>query len=963
MPIATIYTHEMVRDLKHGELFSSFYCSRFHKFIKFELLLSLDTPISSTEPTSTTYVATEMTQMRRQESALKYCPKVYVPTVLGSFSAAAMAVYGPPGRNLAISVACQEQTARSLDTAHTLQDPGLFFMPLSKVAYDRVQDVGLKMRWSFYDGVLQVWLLRRDGSIRWTGSFNSEGELLSLDSDIRAWERCKASSGLLTCDGFLPPEKCHRHGLVCMACHNARRNERHIAVRTPKHQKRKRENKSGNTRVSKTTPQETAARRNENKRKKRQLEKLEKIAKTAQDTVRTMQETMTVDAGSAETARYDMARGFLDRIHVLTGRVQGLEKDLQNSEAKYKEAREELSRLHVDETIDELLEKLATNKELLEHCPDSKRVLLLDMARNASKKAGSRRYRPDTIRFALSLLVHGPAAYKGSAAFLTLPTRGYIEKLSQALFKLGVGLTAKRVVANLRGRKSFGFRGFLMMDECSISSGLVVIAATGRVVGYDEATLPKNPFLCLAEVTTAGAEAKDVLAKKVFVFYVHSFTSASEHFVVGEHYCSGYKGADAASLICEYVQLLDMYDLRINAVVSDGASNNRLAYSILGGAGGGGAHKNFFIHPNVPDEKVYLFFDWPHICKRFYTLFLTARTPEELKEGADGVQVTFQQRPVSFTHLRDAWRFSEYFANKGLSLKLLPGIRKINVYPNPYSKQGVAGPMNIMMSLKTPWALEEVQRRCHGNATPEEEFENQRKELDDLIECQMLTVGATEADKVPAEGPAPGVQPGDTPSATHVTTTINNADFDAGILPDTEGQLPEQLRAAYMTAGDNSGTVNFLQETCILLHAMHGKYVRVREENNDEYVTNLQETWAQYASKIELHRELFWDIDMSVKSLAGLAKLFKGRNSHWVPAYLHQSYLEGFFGNVKAGKSRLTGARQINLLQFKKGARAYSATHCGMYDPRADLVEKGSYLGAQRLFAEDSAASDLSLPP
>jgi len=70
-----------------------------------------------------------------------------------------------------------------------------------------------------------------------------------------------------------------------------------------------------------------------------------------------------------------------------------------------------------------------------------------------------------------------------------------------------------------------------------------------------------------------------------------------------------------AQLVIKSICLLENIGLRVDGVVSDGASTNRKLWVELGISGQQNKITNSFEHPLNPKRKVFMFADAPHLIK------------------------------------------------------------------------------------------------------------------------------------------------------------------------------------------------------------------------------------------------------------------------------------------------------------------------------------------------------------
>ena len=149
-------------------------------------------------------------------------------------------------------------------------------------------------------------------------------------------------------------------------------------------------------------------------------------------------------------------------------------------------------------------------------------------------------------------------------------------------------------------------------DEMSIKSKLVYQRRTGKLVGFTElgdVNEELRSFRCSHSNESADDIGRD-FATHVLVFMVRGiFTSLQYPF--GYFATMGASAAEIYPCAMEAIRILTAINLKVRALVSDGASPNRKFYVIVTDG-----VKNFSgFNPHSPNQCIYVIFDPPHLMK------------------------------------------------------------------------------------------------------------------------------------------------------------------------------------------------------------------------------------------------------------------------------------------------------------------------------------------------------------
>ena len=146
----------------------------------------------------------------------------------------------------------------------------------------------------------------------------------------------------------------------------------------------------------------------------------------------------------------------------------------------------------------------------------------------------------------------------------------------------------------------------VLMDEMKLKSGLF-FTSSGKLVGFSDLG-PGNNELQKFEQGLRTQEAK--LASHVFVLMARGLFSGLK-FPFAYYPCDGMTSEQLYACVWGCIQVLECWGLKVRAITSDGASNNRTFYNLC--ANDGNSH--WTLNPYDTRRREYFFSDPPHLVK------------------------------------------------------------------------------------------------------------------------------------------------------------------------------------------------------------------------------------------------------------------------------------------------------------------------------------------------------------
>ena len=271
--------------------------------------------------------------------------------------------------------------------------------------------------------------------------------------------------------------------------------------------------------------------------------------------------------------------------------------------------------------------------------PHSPQRVFWDQQRkyNNLKDKRQMRWHPLMVRFALNLKYLSGSAYRAvrQSGVIALPSDRTLSDYTHWMTpRNGVQLEfVEQLLSLLTAEVSCGqYHCALSMDEMKLKSGLVFNKHTGLLCGFVDLG-SVNQDIELAVSGTKDESSTSVLAEQAFVFLARAIFKPSLSVPVA-HYCSAnLKGTTSAlnqcyisycflSIQCagerifplawEVVEALEMYDIPVVSLISDGAKPNRRFYRLCQHKSKTKAIPYKAVNPYREEEELYYA---PHLLK------------------------------------------------------------------------------------------------------------------------------------------------------------------------------------------------------------------------------------------------------------------------------------------------------------------------------------------------------------
>ena len=309
----------------------------------------------------------------------------------------------------------------------------------------------------------------------------------------------------------------------------------------------------------------------------------------------------------------------------------------------------------------------------------------------------ARKYRPQIIRFALSLHGKSPAAYREirDSGAMILPSERVLRDYKN-YFKPKAGLNVDNI-ESLRDKASSaaGIQRYVVfvMDEMKIQSNLVFDKYSGDLIGFVDLVDPMTNYAYLGD--------EDVMATHALAFLVRGMCSDMKH-IIAYYFTENVTSYQLTSVFWKIVGVLEVsLNLWVIAAVNDGASPNRKFFEL---------HSMFMsdVENEVVSDVVYkvnnlfamdrFIFFFPDACH----LIKTARNC--LYNSGSGSRSRLMWNNGSyllFRHIADL-----FYSNQEFALHVFPKLSPDHIVLTSYSKMKVKLATQVL-SRSVAIALEE----------------------------------------------------------------------------------------------------------------------------------------------------------------------------------------------------------------------------------------------------------------
>lgn len=244
------------------------------------------------------------------------------------------------------------------------------------------------------------------------------------------------------------------------------------------------------------------------------------------------------------------------------------------------------------------------------------------------------RWHPLLIRFALSIKYSSTSAYNTLGHFFMLPSMRLLRDYTHWMkFEPGMNCDVMKSLLKEMSQEGFNPHGFmvgLLLDEVKIKSGLVFSKSSGNLIGFvnlgdvnDEIT----EFEASCKHDISLKKASPILATHMFVVMLRAIKKPSFTFPIAQYPSANLTGSSMYPIVWDTIEALELNDIHVVSITSDGASSNRNFY-VLSAEKGEIPYK--VENPYRPLQYIYFFCDAPHLlktarnCLRIHSLILEA---------------------------------------------------------------------------------------------------------------------------------------------------------------------------------------------------------------------------------------------------------------------------------------------------------------------------------------------------
>ena len=215
--------------------------------------------------------------------------------------------------------------------------------------------------------------------------------------------------------------------------------------------------------------------------------------------------------------------------------------------------------------------------------PESFEHLLLQQQKkfNSLSKKSSMRWHPLIIRFALHI------QYSSSAAlgqFLKLLSTRLLRDYTHWT-KFQVGISASSIQCLMKemiheGLNPEGLKVGIIIDEMKIKSGLVFSKSSGMLLGFVDLGDVNNTLMQLENILTKSTSCLPAaeLATHMLVVMVRVITRPSFSFPIAQFPTANLTGNELYPIIWGTIEALELNNLQVVSITSDGASSNCKLY-------------------------------------------------------------------------------------------------------------------------------------------------------------------------------------------------------------------------------------------------------------------------------------------------------------------------------------------------------------------------------------------------
>ncbi|XP_052126892.1 uncharacterized protein LOC127750159 isoform X2 [Frankliniella occidentalis] len=367
-------------------------------------------------------------------------------------------------------------------------------------------------------------------------------------------------------------------------------------------------------------------------------------------------------------------------------------KQLKRSQTKMQELIQKQG-VFLEESLSNDLTELLKNHNLT---PAQSVFLQQQVKASQQKNASGMRWHPTMVRFALSLHLTSPAAYKvmRETGMVKLPSSRTLFNYSHAkpieegidkavLEKLAADVeTMCNKVNELSGKQETHKKYFVLMgDEMHISQNLVFQKSSGKLVGFTTLDQLDREVKILEQlIDNCDKDCEETIASKIMVYMVKGVSSGIKK-VIATYGVGNMSAIQMKRWTWQVIGALERSGIAIVAFVCDGSSINRAFIN---------SHKPATPHPSgivfdtwnkcVRSRKLYFLSDVPHLLKTTRNCFLNSRWDRKKSRR----HMIKNRSRISWDHV-----IKLYEAKRGKTLRKSYKLNAMNIYPDSYARMKV----------------------------------------------------------------------------------------------------------------------------------------------------------------------------------------------------------------------------------------------------------------------------------
>ncbi|KAK3915650.1 Transposable element P transposase, partial [Frankliniella fusca] len=372
--------------------------------------------------------------------------------------------------------------------------------------------------------------------------------------------------------------------------------------------------------------------------------------------------------------------------------IDNVKKKLKRSHARMQELIQKEG-VTLEESLSTDLMQLLKNHSIT---PAQSIFLQQQVKASQLKNASGMRWHPTLVRFALSIYLTSPTAYKSmrETGMVKLPSSrtlfnySHANKIEEGIDKTVLEKLAENVqklcdsVNKKTGKKETHKKYHVLMgDEMHISQNLVFQKSTGKLVGFTTLdTLDREVKMLEQVLDNSDQECEETIASKIMVFMVKGVSNGIKK-VIATYAVGNMSAVQMKKWTWEVIGALERSGVAVVAFVCDGSSINR---SFINSHQPATTHLSGIVFDTINkcarNRKLYFLSDVPHLLKTIRNCFLNSRW--------DGKK---SRRHMIKNKCRISWDhvIKLYESKSAKTLRKSYKLNAMNVYPDSYARMKV----------------------------------------------------------------------------------------------------------------------------------------------------------------------------------------------------------------------------------------------------------------------------------